>query len=91
MRIGGLILLIGVMAVVAGCGGDDGGAPCSYGGRTYPVGAVFPAGDGCNSCSCTASGVACTELACAFDGGVDADPASCAAAGGCPAGPTCDG
>jgi hypothetical protein len=61
-----------------------------YGGRTYVVGESFPATDGCNSCSCTAQGVACTALACVpTDGGVDADPAYCGATNGCPVGPAC--
>jgi hypothetical protein len=40
------------------CGGD---APVSSG---YKVGDKFPAPDGCNTCQCSASGIACTELAC---------------------------
>jgi hypothetical protein len=78
-----------IMALVAGCGGDDAGGTCSYNGHTYAVGDMFPSGDGCNSCSCTSSGVACTERACADDGGIDANPASCAPSGGCLDGPVC--
>jgi hypothetical protein len=37
---------------------------CRYDGATYNQGASFPSTDGCNTCSCTASGVACTERAC---------------------------
>jgi hypothetical protein len=52
----------------AGAGGAGGG--CTFGGMTYPVGASFPAGDGCNTCSCTAGGqVACTLRACPPDAG----------------------
>lgn len=42
-------------------GGVDG---CSYRGAIYPVGSSFPSTDGCNTCTCTASGVACTARAC---------------------------
>ena len=76
------------MLALVGCGGDDSGT-CGYEGHVYQIGDTFPSGDGCNSCSCTAMGVACTELACANDGGVDANPASCAPSGGCPGGPVC--
>src|SRR5258706_9566995 len=76
------------LLTAASCGGDDTGT-CSYSRHVYKQGDVFPSGDGCNSCSCTAMGVACTLLACASDGGVDANPASCAASGGCPSGPAC--
>ena len=77
-----------VVMVVAACGDDGGSAVCSHNGHAYVVGDVFPAGDGCNSCSCSASGVACTELACA-DAGIDASPLFCGGTGGCPTGPVC--
>lgn len=48
-----------------GPGGGGGGGACSYGGAKQPIGATFPSADGCNSCSCTPSGVVCTERACA--------------------------
>lgn len=48
----------------AGTGGQSSG--CDYQGKHYAPGASFPAGDGCNSCSCQAdSTVVCTEMACA--------------------------
>ena len=37
---------------------------CKVDGKTYAVGAGFKASDGCNTCSCTAKGVACTLMAC---------------------------
>jgi hypothetical protein len=38
---------------------------CLYEGRPYKVGEGFKAADGCNTCSCTATGqVACTLMAC---------------------------
>jgi hypothetical protein len=55
-----------------GCGGF-----CTYEGIVYPAGATIPALDGCNTCACTANGVACTEKAC-IDAG---QPGSCTYAG----------
>lgn len=38
---------------------------CDYDGVHYDIGETFPAGDGCNTCTCTANGVpACTKIAC---------------------------
>ncbi len=86
-------LAAGLLALTAaaGCGGEE-VSTCEYLGQRYVVGDRFPAGDGCNQCECTTTGVACTEIAC-FDGGVDvdADPASCQPSDGCAAGPTCGG
>ena len=52
---------------------------CSYGGRQYVPDAVFPAADGCNTCSCRSEAsigrVVCTENK-VCDGGVDASDAS---------------
>ena len=43
----------------SGCGG------CEYRGVFYEIGDSFPAGDGCNTCSCQAGGlVGCTQIAC---------------------------
>jgi hypothetical protein len=47
--------------------GQSGTSPGS--GTRYNVGDKFPSPDGCNTCSCTAQGIACTEMACASDGG----------------------
>ncbi|XP_061190318.1 kielin/chordin-like protein [Saccostrea echinata] len=39
---------------------------CRYNGRFYKVGQSFPAGDGCNRCTCRSNGqVICTLIACA--------------------------
>ncbi len=47
----------------SGSGGDPGA--CSYAGASYDAGESFPAGDGCNTCSCGADGsVGCTLRAC---------------------------
>src|ERR1700690_166935 len=53
-----ILVGVGVGALVfAGCRSDR----CRYGGATYSVGARFPAGDRCNSCTCEQGGeVACT-------------------------------
>ena len=40
-------------------------AACTYQGTRHPVGTSFPAGDGCNTCSCDdRGGVSCTLMAC---------------------------
>lgn len=56
------LLGTGVMALLfAGCPplGD-----CQYAGKSYGAGDHFPATDGCNQCSCTEQGVACTLIGC---------------------------
>ncbi|HWA75402.1 MAG TPA: hypothetical protein VG937_23855 [Polyangiaceae bacterium] len=51
-------------------GGTGGGAQsgCVHDGKSYPVGATFAAGDGCNTCTCERSGakllVSCTLIGC---------------------------
>lgn len=61
------------------CSWDDAvssdGNQTSTGSGPYAVGDSFPSLDGCNSCSCTAQGIACTQRACA--------PADAGAAGSC--------
>ena len=63
-----------------GAGGLPGGAggSCAYAGTNHPIGTKFPSTDGCNNCTCTVSGIACTDAACPPDAGVDAPAASCA-------------
>src|SRR6267142_1130821 len=60
----------------AGSAGDGGSGECSYRGRVYPVGATFRAGDGCNTCGCSASPdgfvVGCTKKACQCDPAAEA-------------------
>jgi len=71
------ILPLVVAALTAGCGStlvapDGGDGVCRYNGVLQPPGNTFPAGDGCNTCSCTANGeVACTLIACRVDSGLD--------------------
>ncbi len=44
------------------------GAVCTYNGASFTSGDSFPSTDGCNTCSCSASGsVACTKQTCACD------------------------
>lgn len=71
-----MVLLVGVLSTALACGkieaepgsSDDGGADgqtCTHGGMTYPIGAQFPMGDGCNGCICQAGGaVGCTTRGC---------------------------
>src|SRR5262245_32315573 len=82
------IAIIALAAAAAGCGGDS--TACDYMGSSYERGAVFPAGDGCNTCSCTEQGVECTAIDCSTQ--PDANPAAtCGPSGGCPVGPPCGG
>jgi len=82
------VLAIAV-ALIAACGGEGhGNGSCAYMGHAYDLGEVFPAGDGCNTCSCELVDgmpqVGCTEIAC-----TDANPLSCAPSGGCTFGVRC--
>jgi hypothetical protein len=79
-------ILVALVALAA-CGHSGSGA-CTYNGHSYAIGDVFPQGDGCNSCTCTTSGVACTKRSCVDGGVIDAPANSCASSGGCP-GPVC--
>lgn len=54
-------------------GAKDGGAACSYNGKTYALGASFTCSDGCNTCTCTANGIAGTAKAC-VDASADVPP-----------------
>jgi hypothetical protein len=72
----GLLLLLATCGG-GGCGGKSlNGDVCRAGGTSYRIGESFPAGDGCNTCSCSASGIACTLIACATDAGVATDARS---------------
>ncbi len=63
------VLTFVLSLLVLSCGDDNNGKTCEHGGQTYDVGETFPAGDGCNTCTCAAGGsVQCTKLACT-DGG----------------------
>lgn len=69
--IGGLPCPDGFVCVLEGDYPDAGGScqptTCTYDGVEYAVGDSFPALDGCNVCSCTAGGVACTKMYCGCD------------------------
>ena len=43
---------------------DAGSAGCTWQGKVIAVGVAIDSGDGCNSCVCTVSGMACTARAC---------------------------
>jgi hypothetical protein len=80
---------LALAALLALCACDDHGTgACIYQGTAHAADEVFPAGDGCNSCSCSGSTVTCGHAGCT-DGGVDASALSCAAFGGCPEAPAC--
>ncbi|HIH24967.1 TPA: hypothetical protein HA251_08085 [Candidatus Woesearchaeota archaeon] len=55
---------------------------CDVDGVVYTAGDSFPAGDGCNTCTCRASGVICTMRACH-------EPVSCESDADCPPIETC--
>jgi Pacifastin inhibitor (LCMII) len=51
------------------------GPSCTYDGGSYQAGQTFPAGDGCNTCSCSPVGsIGCSKLACPPDAGLAGDP-----------------
>jgi hypothetical protein len=56
----------GVSGASGGGGSGTGGSGdgCEYGGEQYELGESFPDEDGCNTCSCTEMGVACTLIGC---------------------------
>lgn len=63
-----------VREIVEGCYGAcverttcEPASGCEYGGKRYPVGASFPDSAGCNQCTCTEQGVACTKRVCVCD------------------------
>jgi hypothetical protein len=85
-------LALSIVFLVA-CGGEGhgGAAVCLFHGNVYEPGEVFPAGDGCNACTCSTSTVP-ASVECSFNDcpnpGVP-DPESCLPSGGCPEGPAC--
>ncbi len=46
---------------------DCAATQCSYEGKTYPSGDIFPSIDGCNTCNCMDGAVVCTLMACVPD------------------------
>ncbi|HSN97342.1 MAG TPA: hypothetical protein VLS89_03555 [Candidatus Nanopelagicales bacterium] len=71
-----LLALAVAPPLFAGCEDQDDPelCTCEYGGQVYDIGESFPAGDGCNVCTCTADGevvctlVACDEVDCWYNG-----------------------
>ena len=70
MRKPSLLSLLSALLFVMGCGPVESGAPDSSpdgvddGIEACTDGETAPAGDGCNTCTCTEQGWACTEIAC---------------------------
>ena len=59
------LLLVGMSLALVGC--DFGAEPvdhCTFDGLKYAVGETVPGYDSCNTCVCTADGIACTAMAC---------------------------
>ena len=50
-----------------GATGGSGGT-CEFGGQTYYDGDTFPAGDDCNTCTCSGGQIGCTALGCPEEG-----------------------
>ena len=67
LGISGSVLLLGIDCGGGGLsnGADAGNGQCAYNGGTHAEGTQFPSIDGCNTCSCMAGSVACTQKACA--------------------------
>ena len=84
-----LAITIAITALLGACSlYDSGPSGCDWKGHHHQVGEVFP--DDCNTCTCQSDGNAtCTLIGCGVDGGVDANPASCAPDNVCPSGPAC--
>lgn len=77
------------------CEAVDAGAPaCVFpDGRECALGQRCPAPDGCNTCTCTTQGLACTEIAC-VDGGPPRDGGgggTCQSSADCPPSSMCHG
>jgi hypothetical protein len=90
----GFVVFVVVGSFASACGSSDGPEEdaCFYRGQVFPVGAEFPAGDGCNACTCQPDlSVSCTEVPCPdadipdagapADAGGDADAGALADAG----------
>jgi hypothetical protein len=82
-------VVIGIVAVVAGCSGGGPDESCHYQDHTYHTGDTWPAGDGCNDCTCNAPGnIDCTARPCSAP--PDANPATaCLPSGTCTTGVGC--
>ncbi len=81
----GIAAMVGVLGLgLVGCA-DDAPTGCEWKRTLHALGETFP--DDCNTCTCTATGVSCTEIACLPR--PDANPASCVADNVCPEGPAC--
>ena len=59
------LLLLAAWACIGSTTGCGSSTPCTYEGKTYKAGETFPSSDGCNTCSCNASGeTSCTLRDC---------------------------
>jgi hypothetical protein len=78
-------LAAAILSAALGASCSGGAGTCTYGGKTYAYGQAFMDSEGCNTCTCSAQGIACTARAC-FDAGLpdatSTDGASDAADGG---------
>lgn len=65
------LLAFALLDCAVGCAGrhttlppDQDAKSCTYEGKTYADGEQFPAGDGCNTCSCDEGTIGCTLIGC---------------------------
>jgi hypothetical protein len=59
-----------------GADASPGAVTCSYAGKQYDDGAVFPASDGCNECKCNPSGNTPGQVGCSLKACLDGSPPS---------------
>jgi Pacifastin inhibitor (LCMII) len=76
---GRLWAIMGALLLASSCDSHPLENSCLYNGSSHARGESFPSADGCNTCSCSGSGVACTLRACLPDAGtsdapIDASP-----------------
>jgi hypothetical protein len=69
MAVSKVAMVLGITALLVGCGGSSQRSPqksgaCEYDGKSYDDGASFKASDGCNNCTCEAGEASCTLLGC---------------------------
>jgi len=70
---GGMVATGGVVSTGGTTIKPDAGPPtCTSNGKSYAVGESFKID--CNTCTCSAQGIACTAMACIRDAGIDLSP-----------------
>ena len=70
--------ILGALLLASSCNSLSLENRCVYNGSSHAQGESFPSADGCNTCSCSGSAVACTLRACLPDAGPSDAPTGCA-------------